>query len=328
MKRTGFILISLIILFCLPVYVAAQTEQGIVLLKAGITNFQNGNYAEALKPFREIIVNPNLAVHQGDAYFWITKTYISLGQYDNASKNAEFFLSNFRNHTSYHEIYYQKGRILFLQNDYDNALLSFKSFIDTFPSSPFVPNAFFWIGESLYILGHFDEAYKIFSLVIQKYPQSFRVEAAEYRVSLIELKRRENELLQLLRVSHEEYLKLLEEFEKKEKSYEQAIIEYQRKLSSLTAQDLGAQIISLTQEIGQKDGQIEFLKKEIVSLQNQLSQALSAQQTQSEQSRVQAPAVPITADARTAELLRIKAEALVLKEFYLDWLLENLEKNQ
>ncbi len=327
MKKKGIILSIILLLFTQPLLVSAQTEQGATVLKEGITLFQNTMYDQAVLKFRDIILNPEMKRFHGDAYYWIIKTYITLEQYDSAAKNIEFFLKSFPDHQAYQEMVYQKGRVLFLQKDYENAILVLKGFLDTYPSSPYASNSFFWIGESLFLMGHYDEAYRVYNIVVQKYPASFKVEAAQYRISLIDLKKREEELLSLLKISHEEYLKLLEEFQRKEKTYEQAITEYQRKLSALTAQDLGAQIAKLTQELGQREGEIAALKREISSLQNQLNQALSAQQTVVAQTpqNVQIPAAP---DDRVREILRIKAEALGLKEFYIDWLFSHMETVQ
>jgi hypothetical protein len=55
-----------------------------------------------------------------------------------------------------------------------------------------------------------------------------RGRAVPYLLDRVEATR--GKLLNLLKISHEEYLKLLEEFQRKEKTYEQAITEYQRKL--------------------------------------------------------------------------------------------------
>jgi len=326
LKKTGIILISMLLFFCFSLDLGADNNQGLVKIKNGITYFQNEAYDKSLQEFREIILNSSLQEYHGDAYYWITKIFLALGQFDNASKSIEFFLTNYKNHPSYPELFYQKGRILFLQEDYENAILLFKSFLDSFPDSDFVPNSFFWIGESLYYLGHYDDAYKVFTMVIQNYPTSFRYEAAQYRISLIDLRKREQELLQLLKISHEEYLKLLEEFQRKEKGYEQAILEYQRKLSALASQDLGSQILKLSQDLTQKEGQIEALKNENRNLKTQLDQAIEAARRSSASPAKEVQPLPILPAEQTSELLRIKDEALSLKDFYLDWLLRRAER--
>lgn len=328
MKRSGFILISALLFFNFSFLLGANSNQGLEKIKNGITFFQNEAYDKSLQEFREVILNTTLQDYHADAYYWITRIYLASGQNENASKSIEFFLSNYRNHPLYPELYYQKGRILFLQEDYENSILLFKSFIDSFPESPFVPNSFFWIGEALYFLGHYDEAYKIFSLVVQNFPTSFKYETAQYRISLLDLKRRENELLQLLKISHEEYLSLLDEFQRKEKGYEQAILEYQRKLSSFASQDLGSQILKLSQDLALKDGQIETLKAENNTLKKNLNEALTTVKQSTAQETPQIQPLPISSEEQIVELLRLKSQALTLKEYYLDWLLKKMERGR
>ena len=120
------------------------------------------------------------------------------------------------------------------------AIEALNSFIDSHPESPFVANALYWSGESLYSLGRLDAARRVFQSVVSEYPRSFRVEAARYRIALIDLDERETELLELLRWSHEEYLQALDEFERREQAYQEAISSYQQQLSAVQdAQDAG-----------------------------------------------------------------------------------------
>ena len=73
-------------------------------------------------------------------------------------------------------------------------------------------------------------------MVIEDYPSSPKREAAAYRLEIIEQRKREEELLQLLKVTHEESLKAAEDYEKKVQRYEQAIISYQKRIMELEAQ--------------------------------------------------------------------------------------------
>jgi hypothetical protein len=143
----------------------------------------------------------------------------------------------------------------------------------------------------------------MFSTVVSQYPTSFRVEAAKYRISTIELKYREEELLKLLKWSHEEYLKALEEFKRRETTYEEAITAFQRKIAALTAQDFHGEIIRLTERVR--------------VLEAELNQAKAAVQE-----KIDAPRGNLE---NRLKAVALKEEALLLKEYYLDKLIKAAE---
>ncbi len=284
----------------LPFYLAAQNS-GEMLLSRAKTTFGQGMYDEALRLFRNVILNSDYSEYHGESYFWIAKSYMALGQYENASENLEFFLSEYPDSAYYEEGLYQRGRLHFLQGNYESAIQILEDFITGYPKSSYAANAHFWIGESLYALGHFDEALELFETVVSNYPRSFKIEAARYRVSLIELKEREQELLKLLRWSHEEYLRALEQFDRKEREYEQAIIAYQKKIREYEAGGSeDPQVASLQQQVTDLQRVVESYKNRIARLE---SEGVSASQTSSD-----------------ATLLELKEQALELKAYYLVWL--------
>jgi len=228
------IAIAVMFLVCGGVFVSAQqAEGGRDALQKGLTSFQNAQYSDALHEFQGIILNPAYTVVQGDAYFWVSLSYMALGRLNDAEKNLEFFLLNYPDNANVPEASYQKGRLLYLQGEYNKAIQVLYAFIQSYKTNPFVGNAYYWIGESLYSLGHFDEAKKVFQVVIQSYATSFKVEAAQYKVSLIDLQNREIELLRLLKWSHEEALQAQQEYQLREHAYQQALIAYQRKIAEL-----------------------------------------------------------------------------------------------
>ena len=96
-----------------------------------------------------------------------------------------------------------------------------------------IPSAYYWVGECLFSVGRFEEARTLFSLVLDKYPQAIKREAAWYRISLVEQTGKEEELLKLLKMSHEESLKIIEDYQRREKTYEQAINAYQKRISDM-----------------------------------------------------------------------------------------------
>ncbi len=340
------LLVCAVFLFVSSSVFGQNTEEKIDYLKSGIEKFTRTEYNAALLDFREIILSQRLKDAHGDGYFWIAKCYIALGQLDEAEKNLEYFLINFKGNQYYPESYYQKGRLLYLQGEYEKSLEVLQSFLESYKDSPFASNALYWVGENLYSLGMLDEALNVFHSVVETYPTSFKVEAAGYRISLIELKKRERELLKLLKWSHEESLKTLEEFQKREKTYEQALATYQRKLSLISEKELETELQKLEKELRTKNAENESLVNEINSL-KQSSANLSAQldAAKAELAKVSVPAQdtarqptpapqpgigPAGADSakrleNTKRLLDLKEKALAVREAYVDMLLRMAE---
>ena len=257
--KKRYITISLILAFFASSVFAVDSGED--LLIKGVTKFRNGDFSQAIYDFREITLDSSMNRYQGDAYFWLAKSFIALRQYGDAEKNLEFFLMQYSDHRFYEEGFYQKGRLLYLQTEYEKSIQVFYSFVESYPKSPFQGNSYYWIGECLYELGHAEKALTIFNHVVNNFPSSFKVEAARYKISLINLQKRERELLTFLKWSHEESLNTIEDFQIREKTYEQALEAYQKKLADFAEQGTSSQIEALTNEMIGKDREIITLKK-------------------------------------------------------------------
>ena len=273
-------------------------------LREGLGHFREGQYQQAVSSFRGIIFDGDGTAEspvKAEAYYWVARSYMALSMYDEAARNLELFLSSYPDHRLHSEALYQKGRLLLLQGEPENAILLLEQFLKRYPDHDLVANALYWIGESLYSLGRLDEAARVFARVLEEYPRSFKVSDAEYRLSLIEFKKRENELMKLLKWSHEETLRVTEEFERREKAYEQAVAVYQRRLSAAgqAAQAAaGSELETLRSEN-------EGLRQRITVLEAQLA-GQGAQDS--------AGASVYEDLERRRELLQAKADALVVKE--------------
>lgn len=197
--------------------------QGGDLFDSAIRDFQGGNYSGALSVFRQLLLDPLYAEYHGDAYFWVTKTLLAGNRIADAERNLEFFLSNFPDNKNYPEGVYHRGRILFLNASYEAAIVALSDFISQYPENPFIANAYYWAGEALFNLGQFDQAEKMFLAVINEFPASYRVEAARYRMAVLDLSRREEELIRLLQWTQEESIQDIEDFRKRELEYQEAI---------------------------------------------------------------------------------------------------------
>jgi outer membrane protein assembly factor BamD (BamD/ComL family) len=279
------------------------------ILEEGLEDFRNGSYEQAMVTFRELLASPEAERYRPDAYFWIGRSALAAGRFEEAAENLEFYLQNYPNHRFAPEARYQRGRLLHLQEDYQQSIRALEDFIARHPDSRFLPNAFYWIGESLFALGQFDRSAEVFRTVVREYPESFRAEAAEYRLSVIELSRREESLLKLLQWSHQEYLNAIDEFEQRERTYEEALTEYRERLRRLASGDFRAEIDRLTERVAELEGELAERDREIRDLRQRLT-AGGAPRTE----------MPATANER--RLLEAKEQALELKEFYLNRLLE------
>ncbi len=263
-------------------------------LQAGLRAFQQQQYQQALQSFRRII--DEQAAQAPDAEYWSAMAYMALEMLEDADRTLEHYLALYPSHALASEAHYQKTRLLFMEHDYENALQASYEFIRSNPGSPLVPNAYFWIGESLYSLGRLEEAERVFAKVVREYPQSYKVEAASYRLSLLEFKKREEELLRLLKWSHEEFLRTVEEYQRREKSYEQALASYQQRTGSPEQRQAEARAL-------------EELKAENTSLRGRLQLVEAQAAGQAQQAAQKAGEL-----AEMEKSLALKAQALALKE--------------
>jgi len=308
----------------------AWSQQTQDRLKEAIGSFGQGNYSHAVVLLRGIVLDPADTADKGEAYFWLTKSYLALDTLEDGERSLELFLSNYPNHLRFAEAFYEKGRLLYRQEDYENAIQVLQSFLERYPDSEFVPNAYFWTGESLYALGQLDDALLVFKKVVDAYPSSFKIEAARYRIALIEFKKRENELLKLLKWSHEESLRTIEGFQRRETTYEQAIAAYQKKLATYEQADLPKALDGLKQGLERKEAEAADLAAKLAQAKAEIEK-LQAEAQARERALVQTTSSSPAAAAQTAEkeslrrLLGLKADALVLKAALLEWMLARVE---
>jgi outer membrane protein assembly factor BamD (BamD/ComL family) len=240
-----------IIIFCLLAVFAAEgifaQESQRSKLHRGIELYKKSDFRNAASTFRAL-TEDQVSTEKGNAYFWLAKSLTALERYEEASNYLEHFMRNFSKSSYFPEAFYERGRILFGQKEYDSAISAFQTFISRYPDSEYVANAYFWTGEALFALGNLSSAEKIYMTVITKYPTSSRTEAARYRSALIGLKYREEELLKLLKWSHEEYLKSLEAKANLEKASTEIVSSYQRQIAALNTGNLSDQVLKLSEE--------------------------------------------------------------------------------
>jgi TolA-binding protein len=247
-------------------YLPAEKKDWLVEEQKARKLFDQNKFDESIILFREIILSSNIPDLQREAYFWIAKAYMNSDQLSQAETNIEYYLSNYKSEAlNYPEAVYQKGRLLFLQEQYQPAIEVLDTFIKTYKDNDLVSNAYYWIGECLYALGQFDDSAMMFKTVIDNYPNAVKTEACIYKMRLIEHKKSELALQNLLKWSQEQFISSLNQFKIKEKSLQQAIDEYEKKQGIVINQND-------YDDLKKKSSENDDLKKQIADLENRIKE--------------------------------------------------------
>jgi tetratricopeptide (TPR) repeat protein len=294
---------------------AALVRSG--LLGEGISAFGAGQYRQALDCFGKAFSDPTQTADRAEASYWSALAYIGLGDRAAATKEIDTFLAAYPESPHVADLLYQRGRLLYAASNYEAALRTFAGFIETAPNHDLVSSALYWGGECLYSLGRLDEADKVFATLIEKYPSSVKLEAASYRRRLISLESREQELLRLLTLSHEESLYVAEDFRRREKTYEQALAVYQKQTadSKRGASSREATAAELKARVDELSVKLQASEAELAKARSALASSGGGQ------APVAAPSpVPLAEDEQElmAGALVAKARALDLLAFYLE----------
>jgi TolA-binding protein len=219
----------------------AKAAPGYTRLQGGLTLFQGGQWREAIAELRRSQAEAVDRELKAEALYWIALAEISASEYSAAVKDMENLETVAPNSRRLREVPYHKGRALYYLGRYDEAILLLKYYADGI-GGPGAPGsaaaarksaALYWLGECLYAMGQMDYAQDFFRIVTEEYPQSAKFEASSYRLGLINQKKIEEELLYLLKWSHEESLKAIEEYQRRERSYDQALIAYQKRIAEM-----------------------------------------------------------------------------------------------
>lgn len=294
-KKTAvlfFIFVSVSFLF-------AQT--GGSAITDGLNFYAQSDWKQAVMSFKKAVSENESA----DAWYWLIMSEMSAGDYQGAIRDADLFLRSFPVDSHFADVQYQYGRALYQVQRYEESIVYLNRFYTANENSPLRSAALFWIAESLYDLGDIDSAKIIYTKIVTEYPQSSKVEASSYRMALIAQRDREEELLVLLKNTHEESLKMKEEYERRARDYEQTIVAYQKRIADLLKD---TQISDLEKELGSEkvknaslQEQVKILETKILALtaeKNELStQAASAQKTELELLREKAKTVQNALDS-------------------------------
>ncbi len=292
-------------------------------LVEGLAAFESEAFEQALERFESARARDDIAPWRGHVLFWSARTMMVLGRYESAAETLDRFLGEYAGHPYEEEVRYQRARILFMQGRYEAAVRRFAEFLEAYPRSDFSANALYWAAEALFELGRLDEAERLFAEVTDRHPGSFRVEAARYRLDILEFARREQELLTLLQWSHEEYLAALEGFRAAETRYQEGLRSYRERLARLAADDFRTEIEELHARVAELEQMVRERDRRINDLLAELRQSrLPADDDEAiarENDRGRTGPPPTASDVELREaLLSLKARALELQGVLLE----------
>ena len=241
-------------------------------LMAGLDAYARSDWSTATLSFRKAV---SLPAAGAEPWYWLIMSELSAEEYETALLDIDRFGASFPGDARVADTRYQKGRVQYILGRYEDSIKTLYQYLIVFPDHPMAASAYYWIGECLFSVGRFDEARSIFRIVLEKYPQAIKREAAVYRISLIEQTVKEEELLKLLKMSHEESLKIIEDYQRREKTYEQAINAYQKRISDMIKD---TRLGELEKQLGDEKVKNSALLDRISSLEirnNELTAALA-----------------------------------------------------
>ncbi|MDR1505950.1 MAG: tetratricopeptide repeat protein [Treponema sp.] len=245
---------------------ASPPETG--ALERGLRLYGNGNFAGAALELGKI------GADNGDypeALYWTGLAELSAGNYRNAREalnRLEAVSPGGKPDVPYHQ-----GRILYYLGSYEDALVILSGYAAAETDKNRRAASLYWAGECLYALGQYDTAENVFAGIVENYPNSAKYEASLYRMDLIKQKKVEAELLSILNWTHEESLKTLEEYQLRERNYDQLITAYQKKIAELQGDTTSSDLALSNEDFRLK---MSAAEQKISSLESSLADANTA----------------------------------------------------
>ena len=213
-------------------------EQAQARLQSGINLYSQSKWREAVLELRRVQAEAPGRELRAEALFWISLCELSAGEYEESLQDMAALEETDPGNRRLVELPYHRGRALYYLGRYNEAIVLFRVYMDSLfaksglsqPDRSKVAAAHFWTGECLFSMGQLDRAGDVFQLITEEYPESPKYEASVYRLALINQKTVEIELLGLLKWSHEDSLRNMEEFRRRESAYDQALSASQKRL--------------------------------------------------------------------------------------------------
>jgi len=213
---------------------AGGQEQAQARLMGGVNLYSQGKWREAVSELRRAQAEAPGKELRGEALFWISLSELSAGEYEQSLRDMDALEETDPGSQRLKELPYHRGRVLYYLGNYNDAIVLFRIYMDSFPADTGrKAAACYWTGECLFSMGQLDKAGDFFRLITEDYPSSPKYEASVYRLAMINQKKVETELLGLLKWSHEDSLRNMEEYHRRESAYDQALSAYQKRIADM-----------------------------------------------------------------------------------------------
>ncbi|MCL2374657.1 MAG: tetratricopeptide repeat protein [Treponema sp.] len=271
-------LLAALLLF-LSGYASAQPPGGSnARLAAGIELFSQGRWDAAVLELRRLQAEAPSGELRAEALFWISMAQLFSGEHEQALRDMDALEAADPASRRIAQLPYHRGRALFKLGRYDQAIVFLARYADSIlpgADGVFAPAdsgrlaaALFWTAECLFAMGQIDRASDLFRRIAETFPASRKLEAANSRLAQISQSRAEAELLSLLRWTHEESLRNMEEFRRREMAHNQAMILYQRRIADMLGEE--SRLADLARENDQFRRQLETAEDRIYYLERAL----------------------------------------------------------
>ncbi|MFP3042575.1 tetratricopeptide repeat protein [Treponema primitia] len=244
MKRNAGFLLFLLIFTALAGIQRGTAQVHRASLDQGISLYRAGQWSEAALQLRRSQMEAANRGQQAESLYWLSLAEFSLGEYAAALRDINELQRIAPAGLRIDTVLYYKGRILYYLNRYDEALGMFRVYNDYINRSKRnIPAVLsqksvlaYWMGECLYALGQQDLAASQFTRVVNARPRSEKHEAASYRLAMIRQTKIQGEILDMLNWSYAEYLRIVEEYQQREKAYDETINAYRKQVDGMLAE--------------------------------------------------------------------------------------------
>jgi len=202
-------------------------------LRNGVKLYRASKWQDALVELRAARDQAVTDTQVSEALYWAALAEMASSDFEAALRDMDMLAKTGGPRMT--DIAYHRGRAYYSLGQYNDAIAQFTEYTAKAEGSAKarVSAAWYWAGESYMRLGQFDKAREIFEMFRTQYRDSSKYEAAQYRLLLINQKKVEQQLLDMIRWSHEDSLKASEEFQRRQRTYELALNAYQKQIGEL-----------------------------------------------------------------------------------------------
>ena len=242
---------------------------------AGINFYREASWLAAAAELRAAQELAETRWEWTEALYWVVLAELAASDYGSALRDMDELERRAPDSGRSADMVYHRARAYYYLGYYDEAIVLVKRYADGVGEGGESRKAaaMYWIGECLYSLGQTERASDFFTIVVDEYPGSVKYEAATYRLELIKQKKIESELLTMLKWSHEESLRTVEEYQRREKTYDQALNAYQKRLADVLKDtqlaDLESANIEYQRQLAEANERIQDLEGKLAGARSQ-----------------------------------------------------------